>query len=71
MCLAIPGRITKIRGNEAEVDFGGVNRKVRIDLVDVSIGDYVIVHVGYAIQKLDEGEARKSIEMFHEILEIG
>jgi len=71
MCLAIPGRITKIRGNEAEVDFGGVNRKVRIDLVDVSIGDYVIVHVGYAIQKLDEEEARKSIEMFHEILEIG
>ncbi len=60
MCLAIPGKVLKIDGQTATVDFGGVRREVRLDLLtSAREGSYVIVHVGYAIQTLDEKEARK------------
>ena len=70
MCLAIPGKIVKIKGNEAKVDFGeGTVRSVNISLVDVNIGQYVIVHAGFAIQTLDEEEARESLTLWQELLE--
>lgn len=70
MCLAVPGRILSIDENHiADVDFGGVNRPVNVSLVEVTIGDYVIVHAGYAIQVLSEEDAHRSLEMFREILE--
>ena len=50
MCLAVPGKIEKIKDNVGVVDFNGVKRR-RLDLVDVKIGDYVIVHTGFAIEK--------------------
>lgn len=68
MCLAILGKIIKASGNRAVVDFGGVKRDVRIDLVDAKIGDYIIVHTGYAIQKMDKHEAKKSLKYLSEIL---
>ncbi|MBN2013614.1 MAG: HypC/HybG/HupF family hydrogenase formation chaperone [Candidatus Altiarchaeota archaeon] len=68
MCLAIPGRILDIKDNEASVDFGGVKRPVRIDLVDAKVGDYVIVHTGYAIEVLDEEEALESLKLWRQIL---
>jgi hydrogenase expression/formation protein HypC len=68
MCLAIPAKVLKIRGKDALVDFGGVRRDVRIDMVDVQVGDYVIVHTGYAIQTMSEEDARESLKMFEEIL---
>ncbi len=68
MCLAIPGRIEKIDYPTAIVDFNGLKREVRIDLIeDAKIGDYVLVHVGMAIQKIDEDEARKTWELIERI----
>ncbi len=68
MCLAVPGRIVSIQDDEAMVDFGGVTRKANVSLVEVGKGDYVIVHAGYAIQILDEEDAKKSLETWDEIL---
>ncbi len=68
MCLAVPGKIRKIDGDNAEIDFGGVKRSANVSLVDVEVGDYVIVHAGYAIQYLDEEEARKSLEAWDEVI---
>jgi hydrogenase expression/formation protein HypC len=68
MCLAIPGRVLEIHENHAIVDFGGVKRMVRVDLVDARVGDYVIVHVGYAIEVMDEEEAMDSLRLWNEIL---
>lgn len=69
MCLAIPARIiTKIE-DKAQVDFGeGVLREVNVTLVDAKVGDYVLVHAGYAIQVLDEKEALETISLWNEIL---
>jgi len=70
MCLAVPGKIISIDENSvADVDFGGVNRPVNVSLVDVGVGEYVIVHAGYAIQVLSEEEALESLNMFREMLE--
>jgi len=70
MCLAVPAQVLEIQGSEATLDFGGVKRKANISLLeDVKIGDYVIVHVGFAIQKLDEKEAKESLRYWKEILE--
>lgn len=66
MCLAIPGKIKKIdaKNKAALVDFDGVERSVNISLVEVGKGDYVIVHAGYAIQKIDQAEALKTIKLY-------
>ncbi len=69
MCLAVPGLIESIDGDDAEIDFGGVIREANISLVDAEEGDYVIVHAGYAIEKLEEEEAKKSLEAWDEVLE--
>jgi len=68
MCLAVPGRIIEIEGKTAVVDFGGVKREVRLDLLpDVSVGDYVIVHTGFAIERLDEKRALEILEAWAEV----
>ena len=70
MCLAVPGKIVSIDENSvADVDFGGINRPVNVSLVEVGIGDYVIVHAGYAIQVLSEEDALQTLDMFREMLE--
>jgi len=69
MCLAVPGLIEDIDGERAEINFGGVTREANISLVDAEIGDYVIVHAGYAIERLEEEEAKKSLETWNEVLE--
>jgi len=70
MCLAIPGRVLQIDGNVAKVDFGyGVTREVDVSLVDVEEEQYVLVHVGYAIQVLDAEEAEETLRLWREILE--
>ena len=66
--MAIPGKVMSIDGKTAIVDFGGMRREVRLDLLArVHKGDYVIVHVGYAIQTLDEKEAKKTLKSWAEI----
>ena len=69
MCLAIPGRIESVTGGDdpltrmAKVNFGGVIKEVSLAYVpDAGVGDYVIVHVGFALNKLDEAEALKTLE---------
>ncbi len=69
MCLAIPGKVFKISNNHAIVDFGeGTKRKVNISLVDVKIGDYVLVHAGFAIEILNKKEAKETIALFRDML---
>ena len=69
MCLAIPARVMSIKGEKAQVDFGeGVLREVNVSLVDPSVGDYVLVHAGYAIQKMDEKDALETLALWKEIL---
>lgn len=68
MCLAVPGKIIKIKNNnEADIDFGGVLRSVQLDFLPNSkVGDYVIVHAGFAIQKLDKKDAKETIQLLKE-----
>ena len=69
MCLAIPAKVLEKTGNNAKVDFGdGTKREVNISLVDVRLGDYVIVHAGFAIQVLDKKDAEASLKLWAEIL---
>ncbi|MBI5429052.1 MAG: HypC/HybG/HupF family hydrogenase formation chaperone [Nitrosomonadales bacterium] len=69
MCLAIPARVEQLTGADAAiVNLGGVRKEISLALVaDVAVGDYVIVHVGYALQKLDEEEALQTLAMFAEM----
>jgi hydrogenase expression/formation protein HypC len=70
MCLAIPAKIVSLEDDIAKVDFGEeVLREVNVALVDAKVGDYVLVHAGYAIQVLDEKEALETIRLWNEILE--
>jgi len=69
MCLAIPARVVEIgEDDNAVVDLGGVKKEISLALVaDVVVGDYVIVHVGYALNKLDPEEAEKTLALFAEM----
>jgi hydrogenase expression/formation protein HypC len=68
MCLAVPVQITKIEGAEAEVDIGGTGRRVSIVLTpEARVGDYVLLHTGYAISVVDEAEARETLKLFEEM----
>ena len=69
MCLAIPVRVTKIEGRKATVEVEGVVREAALDLVeDVKVGDYLLLHAGFAIQKLDEKQAEKTLDLWREFL---
>ncbi|MBN2289139.1 MAG: HypC/HybG/HupF family hydrogenase formation chaperone [Candidatus Glassbacteria bacterium] len=72
MCLGIPGRVEKVEDNRAKVSFGEVSVAVSLDLLaePVSAGDYVIVHAGFALERLDEEEAQRTLEMLREISEL-
>ena len=70
MCLAIPGKILKIDGNSALVDFDGITQKVIIALIqNPEIGKFVIVHAGYAIEMMNEKDAMEAIEQWNELAE--
>jgi len=70
MCLAIPAKVVDISGDGAKVDFGeGVLRDVNVMLVDAKVGDYVLVHAGYAIQVLSEEDALETLRLWNEILD--
>ncbi|HSV42211.1 MAG TPA: HypC/HybG/HupF family hydrogenase formation chaperone [Methanomassiliicoccales archaeon] len=68
MCLAVPGKIMSIDGNNALIDFGGVTREANVSMVEVKAGDYVIIHAGFAIQVVDEDEAKETIQLWEEMI---
>ena len=72
MCLAVPGRVISLEDRDdtrmAEVDFGGVRKEVCLEYVpDVVVGEYVVVHVGFAIQRLDEESATATLDSFERL----
>jgi hydrogenase expression/formation protein HypC len=70
MCLAIPAKIMDINGTKANVDFGqGVLREVNVSLVEAKVGEYVLVHAGYAITVIEEKEAKETLSLWNSILE--
>jgi hydrogenase expression/formation protein HypC len=70
MCLGIPGRVIEIEKNVAKVDVGGVSRDISLDLCpDVSVGEYVLIHTGFAIQKVDEEEAMETLDLLRQMTE--
>ncbi|HKM60049.1 MAG TPA: HypC/HybG/HupF family hydrogenase formation chaperone [Candidatus Acidoferrales bacterium] len=72
MCLAIPAKVMNLQGEKANVDFGqGVLREVNVSLVEAKVGDYVLVHAGYAIQIIEEEEAKETLNLWNSILEAG
>ena len=69
MCLAIPAKIMNLEGAKANVDFGGgVLREVNVSLVEAKVGEYVLVHAGYAIQVLEEKEALETLSLWNDVL---
>jgi hydrogenase expression/formation protein HypC len=70
MCLGVPGRIVEINGLEAIVDFWGVRREVRLELVDqpVEVGDYILNHVGYAIRRIPETDIQGTLDLYEQLL---
>lgn len=69
MCLAIPGKILSINENkDAEIDFDGVKRNASVELLSkAKIGDYVLVHAGFAIEIVDQAEAQKTLDLISEL----
>lgn len=72
MCLAIPVRIEEVLGAEAAIaDIGGVRKEINVALIsDLAVGDYVIMHVGYALNKIDPQEAERTLALFAELDEL-
>jgi len=72
MCLALPVRVVQLGADDtARVDLGGVTKEISLALLDdVAIGDYVILHVGYALSKLDPDEAEKTLALFAELSDL-
>ncbi|MCL4369731.1 MAG: HypC/HybG/HupF family hydrogenase formation chaperone [Chloroflexi bacterium] len=69
MCLAIPAKITAIEGTEATVDIGGVTRSTSLVLTpEAKVGDYVLMHTGYAISVVDEDEAKETMRIIEEMM---
>lgn len=75
MCLSIPGKITKIYQQDSltmgTVDFGGVNREVCMDYVpEAQVGQYALIHVGFAISVMDEEEAQETLKLIQEMIDL-
>jgi hydrogenase expression/formation protein HypC len=70
MCLGVPGRVLEVHGEVALVDFFGVNRQVRLELVDepVAPGDYILNHVGFAIRRIPEADIEGTLAMYQQLL---
>jgi len=70
MCLGVPVKVIEKKGKEAVAEFKGVKRSISLELLDkVKVGDYVILHAGFAIQRLDKKEALKTLSLFEELIQ--
>ena len=71
MCLSVPAKVVEIQNNMAKVEVGGAIREVSMDVCpDVVVGEYVLIHTGFAIQKLDEKEALETLDLLRKMAEI-
>ncbi len=70
MCVAAPGKVTQINGDTAVIDYNGNKVNANKGIVDIKIGDYVLVHAGLIIQVLPEDEAKNMLELFEELSEL-
>jgi len=72
MCLGVPGKVLEIDGLNATVDFFGVRKQLRLDIVDepVQVGDYVLNHVGFAIRRIPPDEVQETLALFDQILDV-
>jgi len=72
MCLGVPGKVLAIEGLSATVDFFGVRKELRLDIVDepVAVGDYVLNHVGFAIRRIPPEEVQETLALFDQILDV-
>ena len=71
MCVAVPAEVIEIKeGNIGLVDYGELRQEVRLDLVDVKVGEFVLVHVGFAIQRLSREEGLETREIFRQVYEV-
>ena len=70
MCLGVPGKVIEVDGHMATVDFWGVRKQIRLELVDepVQAGDYILNHVGYAIRRIPTSEIGATLELYEELL---
>jgi hydrogenase expression/formation protein HypC len=73
VCLAVPGKVVQIDGRCAQVEFGGgLLRETSLDVLpDTELGDYVLIHAGYAISKLDQQEAEETLQAIREMGDLG
>ena len=72
MCIAIPAQIKSIEGKEAEAEMGGISRRISLWLTpEARVGDWVLLHTGYAINVIDEAEAEETLKMLGEIIKLG
>lgn len=72
MCLAVIGKVISMNGDEGVIELSGVRREIMLSLVpEVKVGDYVMLHAGFAIQIIDEEDARESIRLLNEMLNTG
>jgi len=72
MCLSIPGKVVSLNGNTAEVDVGGTITRAQTDLLEnVKVGDYLLVHTGFAIQKYDKKDAEETLGLLRQVFKHG
>lgn len=73
MCLGVPGRVVAVEGSVATVDFWGVRKEVRLDIVDEAVapGDYILNHVGFAIRRIPDGEIGATLALYEALLAAG
>lgn len=72
MCLAMPMKLVKIDGEDGMVEAGGLKRKANLSfLKKLKVGDYVLIHAGFAMEKIDEKEAKKTIRVWKEVSRLG
>ena len=72
MCLGIPMKVIEIEGAEALAEAGGIRKRIRLDLLDgIALGDFVLIHTGYAIEKLDPDDARETLDLIKQVYRAG
>lgn len=73
MCLGVPGEVLAVEDQEAKLAFDGAEKWVRVDVVgdDISVGDYVLVHAGFAIRRIPEDQVRRTVELYEEAATAG